>query len=137
MYKTGLRFRAPVLEVTAPDRVERGRMWMLEVAIGPWAGGGFRVAPDAVPDDGLFDCCLIRNIGLPTFFRYVPRVVRGTHVRLPPVSMWRADRVGVTVLEGAVALHLDGELREPAVSSFEVELLPGYLRVVCARSSTP
>lgn len=127
-----LRFRAPELTVAAEEHRERGKMTMLEIGIGQTAGGGFRLMPDARPDDGLFDVCLIREVGLWQFIRYLPRVIRGTHGRLPPVALFRTARLSVTSTSGPLALHLDGELRLPTIERAEIELLPSHLRVLCA-----
>src|SRR5206468_2188095 len=40
----------------------RGRMHDVVVANGVWHGGGMKLAPDARPDDGLFDVVLIGDV---------------------------------------------------------------------------
>jgi diacylglycerol kinase family enzyme len=60
VYRTFVRFHAPELEVCTEEHRERGRIMMIEVTNGPTAGGGFRLTPDAVPDDGVFDVCCPR-----------------------------------------------------------------------------
>jgi YegS/Rv2252/BmrU family lipid kinase len=134
VYRTFVSFRPPQLEVSATEHTERGRMMMMEVAIGPRIGGGFKIAPDAVPDDGMFDVCVIRRVGLWRFLRYVPRVIKGTHATLPDVALFRSSRVTLTGISGPVWLHLDGELRQLDGDAPEtVEILPRYLKVLCAR----
>ena len=116
-----------------PEHSELGRVMMMEVAIGPSIGGGFMIAPDAVTDDGLFDVCVIRRIGLLRFLRYVPRVIRGTHANLPPVALFRSAHVQLAAPSAPVLVHLDGELYElPEGEPQKVEMLPRHLRVVCA-----
>lgn len=127
-----LRFSAPELTVESAERTECARMTMLEVGIGRTAGGGFRLMPEARPDDGLFDVCLIREVGVLQFIRYLPRVIRGTHGTLAPVSIFRTARLSVASASGPLAVHLDGELRLPATARAEIEILPAYLRVLCA-----
>jgi YegS/Rv2252/BmrU family lipid kinase len=133
VYRTFWRFSPVTLEVEAATHAERARLMMLEVAIGRFAGGGFKLAPEAEPDDGLFDVCLIREVSTLQFLRWVPRVIRGTHVRLPAVTMFRADRVCVAGVDAPLALHLDGELRLPRETEIEVSLEPSRLQVLCAR----
>ncbi len=126
------RFRAPELSVSTREHRAEARLTLLEIGIGRTAGGGFRLTPDAQPDDGLFDVCLIREVGLWKFLRYLPRVIRGTHGGLPPVSMFRTARLSVRRVGGPLALHLDGELRMPPTDRVEIEVVPGRLRVLCA-----
>jgi diacylglycerol kinase (ATP) len=133
VYKTFVGFRAPVLEVTSEPHAETGPMMMLECSIGVSAGGGFYLTPDAEPADGLLDVCLIRKVGWLKFLRYVPRVLKGSHGRLPEVAMFRAARLRIRSTDRPLLLHLDGEVREPESREVEVTLEPGRLRVLAAR----
>ena len=132
VYKTFGSFDAPDLEIEAQEFQERARMMMLAVDIGTTVGGGFRMTPDAVPDDGLFDVCVIRRVKLARFLRYVPTVARGKHAPFPEVSMFRTKRIRVTGLSGPLAVQLDGELRYPDQDSIDITLLPRHLKVLCA-----
>jgi len=133
-YRTFIKFDPPELEVITPEHHERARVMMMEVAIGPSIGGGFKIAPWAITDDGLFDVCVIRRVGLMRFLRYVPRVVRGMHTDMPDVALFRSNNVRLNAPSGPVLVHLDGELLElPEGEPQTVEMLPQHLRVICAR----
>jgi diacylglycerol kinase (ATP) len=132
VYRTFGSFDPPDLEIEAAEHQERGRVMMLNVSIGPTQGGGFKIAPGARPDDGLFHVCVIRRVGFRRFLRYVPSVVAGRHTGLPEVTVFPTTRVRVTGLSGPLALQLDGELRYPKRDTVEVTLLPRYLHVLCA-----
>jgi diacylglycerol kinase (ATP) len=133
VYKSFVSFRAPVLEVTSAPHNETGPMMMLECSIGVSAGGGFYLTPDAEPSDGLLDVCLIRKVGLVKFLRYVPRVLKGKHVGLPEVAMFRATALRIRSADRPLLLHLDGEVREPATRDVEITLEPKRLRVLVGR----
>jgi YegS/Rv2252/BmrU family lipid kinase len=130
--KTFRAFEAPELEIDAQEHRERERMMMCNVSIGLTQGGGFRLSPDAQPDDGFLHVCLIRRVGLLKFLRYLPRVIRGTHGALPEVTLFRSERVTVTGVSSRLAVQLDGELRYPDEPAVEVRVLPRYLHVLCA-----
>ena len=130
-WRAFLKFEAPTLEVKLDQSRESGRVMMVEVLVGQTAGGGFRLTPDADPSDGMFDVCLIREVGLLTFLRYLPRVMRGTHAGLPPVTIARSRRVTIECPEGPPTVHLDGELRTAPSSTVEIETLPASLKVLC------
>ena len=132
VYKTFWAFEPVNLEVMSEEHSETGRMMMLEISIGTSAGGGFKLTPTAVPDDGLFDVCIIREVSTAQFLRWVPRVIRGTHLGLDPVTLFQTSKVQVKGVDRPLAFHLDGELRLPDDDSVHVELLPGALPVVCA-----
>jgi diacylglycerol kinase (ATP) len=132
VYRTFFTYKAPELAVRTSSFFERGRILMVEITLGKTTGGGFTVSPDADACDGLLDVCLIREIGTLTFLRYVPRVIRGTHVGLPPVEVFQSDRIELESFAGPAAVHLDGELRFAETASIVVEILPGRLPVLCA-----
>ncbi len=133
VYKTFVLFRAPVLEVRSEVHNETGPMMMLECSIGVSAGGGFYLTPQADPSDGLLDVCLIRKVGLFQFLRDVPRVLKGTHITLDEVAMFRTPSVAIRSTEKPLLLHLDGELREPEPRQIEVTLERRRLRALVGR----
>jgi diacylglycerol kinase (ATP) len=131
--RTFASFRPPLFEVDADGFHERGRMMMVEVCNGTTAGGSYRFAPDADPADGWIDVCLIRRVGLLRFLAALPRVMRGTHGRMPEVALVRTTRLRIRAPEAPLVLHLDGELREPGVHECTVTMEPGCLNVLVAQ----
>ena len=78
------------------------------IANGAYYGGGMRIAPAAIPDDGWLDVCIVGDISRLTAIRELPNLYRGTHVRNPAVSVHRARQVEISG-EGTTHVHLDGE----------------------------
>jgi diacylglycerol kinase family enzyme len=131
VYRTFFTFQAPRLEVSAAEHTETGPLLMTEISIGKTAGGGFKLTPDADACDGLLDVCVIRDIGVVTFLRYLPRVLSGTHVSLPPVTVFQTESLTVAA-EKASVVHLDGEVRQPEATSISVKIEPAALPALCA-----
>ncbi|WP_067973101.1 diacylglycerol/lipid kinase family protein [Nocardiopsis trehalosi] len=103
------------------------------VAVGNTAcyGGGMRVCPDAVPDDGLLDVVLVRAVSRAAFLRFFPLVFSGAHTRLDEVTVLRGRRVRIATAPGAapVPAYADGErLGAPPLTC---EAVPGAVRVLC------
>ena len=99
---------------------------LVAIANGPYYGGGMRIAPDAAPDDGWLDLCVVGDISRLTAIRELPNLYRGTHVRHPAVSIHRARTVEIAG-DGTTHAHLDGE---PFGSlPLRVEIRPGSLEV--------
>lgn len=119
-----LRPRAYVLELDG----EPWRVDALLVAVGntPSYGGGMRVCPDAVPDDGQLDVVVVEPMSRASFVRIFPRVYRGTHVHHRLVTARRAARVRI-VAEGIVG-YADGERLGPL--PLVCETVPGALRLL-------
>jgi YegS/Rv2252/BmrU family lipid kinase len=131
--KTFFQFQPPVFDVAAPGFRERGYMMMVEVCNGTTAGGSYRFAPEADPSDGKLDVCLIRRVSLPRFLMAIPRVMRGTHVKMREVALIKTSKLVIRSPEEPLLVHVDGELREPGVNECTVELERGRLNVLVAR----
>ncbi|MGH7521258.1 MAG: diacylglycerol/lipid kinase family protein [Gemmatimonadales bacterium] len=131
--KTFFNFEPPLFDVAAPGFRERGYMMMVEVCNGTTAGGSYRFAPDADPTDGKMDVCLIRRVSLPRFLLAIPRVMRGTHLKMREVAIIKTAKLVVRSPEQPLLVHVDGELREPGVNECTVELERGRLNVLVAR----
>ena len=125
-----LRVFEPIrARIEVDGRVIDRRVMIVGVGNGVSQGGGFYITPDARPDDGRLDLCVIDEMSLPRVLVTLPRLMRGRHVNLSTVSMLEFTRLRIET-EGPLFFQLDGELREPAgVRTLTVEVLPGALRV--------
>jgi diacylglycerol kinase (ATP) len=81
---------------------------LVAIANGAYYGGGMRIAPEARPDDGLLDICVVGDISRMTAVRQLPNLYRGTHVRHPQVSTYTGRTVELDG-DATTLLHLDGE----------------------------
>lgn len=90
-------------------------------------GGGMRITPDAVLDDGLLDVMVVKPLSRAAFLRIFPRVFKGEHTSDPRVVMRRAARVRIAA-DAPIVAYADGERIGPL--PVELEVLPGALRVL-------
>jgi YegS/Rv2252/BmrU family lipid kinase len=104
----------------------RGRMHDVILANGVWHGGGMMLAPDASPDDGLFDVILIGDIGKLDFLTTAPKIYKGKHVTHPKVEVVRSSRVEIDAGEH-LPIEVEGEQIGSTPATFEV--VPGALRL--------
>jgi diacylglycerol kinase (ATP) len=89
-------------------------------------GGGMRVSPDALVDDGLLDVMIVHELSTTAFLRIFPRVYSGTHVRHPAVEQHRAAHVRLEA--DGIRSQADGE--PFADLPIDAEVAPGALRVL-------
>lgn len=103
------------------------------VANGQYFGGGMRVAPDAMPDDGMFDVIVIGDAPKRDVAKALQQIYTGEHVHNPNVRVFRARSVIATPVEATegepVYIEADGESpgRLPAV----FEMIPKSLKFHC------
>ncbi len=65
------------------------------VANGQWHGGAMWLAPEAKPDDGLFDVVLIGDVTKRDFVTTAPKIYKGTYLAHPKVELLRSRTVAV------------------------------------------
>lgn len=123
------RNRSVRLKIDGQDLGEQ-RIFNVAVANGQYFGGGMHVAPNAKPDDGLFDVVVIGDIRLPEVLISGPRIYRGTHLGLDKVWERRARFVEASSDE-TVLLDVDGEQLGRLPATFEV--VPEAIRVLGVR----
>ncbi len=115
----------PTLSASFDDGpVKRQTYAAVAMSIGPTYGGGFKINPDADPQDGLFDVCVLDKPRQIRALRLLPMVERGQHVDQPETHMFRARHA---ILESEVEIYaqIDGELMRDR--RFDVSILPGAL----------
>lgn len=119
-------FRALDYDVLIDGVRERAPGMLVSVGNGSRYGGGMRICPDALPDDGLLDVTWLGAVSKPTFLRVFPSVFRGTHVEHPAVRTFRGRSLRIAA-PGQIA-YADGERIGPL--PVEIEIRPGALRVL-------
>ncbi|MGY4707188.1 diacylglycerol/lipid kinase family protein [Candidatus Bipolaricaulota sp. J31] len=124
------RFRGVRARVEADGWRYEGVLALLPLQNGPYAGGGFHMAPGAAPDDGLLDLVLVEDRSVPRRFPLLVRFRDGTYLRLSGTRRIRVREVQVE-LTRPVPAHLDGETLPKPVSSLRAKVHPGALRVIC------
>jgi YegS/Rv2252/BmrU family lipid kinase len=123
-----MNFEAPMTTIEYDgERMDLPAM-LVSVTNGPREGGGFLIAPDAKPDDGLFDVCIAHEVSQLTMLRLLPHFLKGTHVNLDPITMVQARQVSISSPDGLIA-HVDGEVLCTDAPWIRCEILPGALNV--------
>jgi len=124
-----IRFRSFHAEVEADGWSFSGQLLATAVMNGPYAGGGFYLAPQARPDDGQLDLVFLGNYPRVMRFSVLPKTRDGSYLALSRMQQRRA-RVARIVADRPLPVHMDGELLPEPVSRLEVELRPKALLVV-------
>jgi diacylglycerol kinase family enzyme len=124
-------FHRPMLTVTMDGQTRQAATVALSVAIGQ-REGNFKLAPQALVDDGLFDYLHAGPIARWEVLRYAPGMITGNLPTDHPL-LWRGRCRDVHV-HSAVPLpvHLDGEMLcrpKDGVCEFDIQILPQRLSV--------
>ncbi len=105
---------------------------MISVMNGRRMGGGFQMAPDSQPDDGLFDLCIAETASKARIMQMIPHFIKGTQATLPEIQMKRAKSISIKSLDMTFPAHADGEFICLNGSHLTLELLPSELEIIYA-----
>ena len=120
------RLKPFAYKLTLDGEVIETKAVLVALGNGVSLGGGMKITPDALVDDGLLDVLMVKPLSRFNFLRIFPSVFKGTHVSDPRVRIERAKKVRIEV-DGIVA-YADGE--RIAALPIDVEVVPGALRVL-------
>jgi diacylglycerol kinase (ATP) len=126
-----LYYKAPLTTIEYEGQTITQPSLMISVMNGRRMGGGFMMAPEGQPDDGLFDLCIARQVSRARIFGLIPHFLRGTQATQEPIRTGRARRVVVTAVEGVLPAHADGETLCTDGRRLELELLPRQIEIIC------
>jgi diacylglycerol kinase (ATP) len=96
---------------------------------GCFEGGGFKLLPNANPNDSLLDICILGVMPIHKAIGIIPKLINGTHENLQKVSMWESRKF---IIEGknTFILHGDGEIFEDNTMRAEIKLAPSQISFV-------
>ena len=116
---TLLTYRPQRMVVESAEGRFEGPAQNVVVANGQYFGGSMHVAPQAVPDDGLFDVVVFGDIARFEALRSINDIYSAKHVQNPKVTTWRTAEVRVTS-EERVLVDVDGEMCGTLSATFTV-----------------
>ncbi|MFN2564108.1 MAG: diacylglycerol kinase family protein [Gemmatimonadaceae bacterium] len=123
-------FAAPLVRLRL-DGAAEARLTVMSVCVanGRYFGGGMKIAPTALVDDGRLDVVAIEDLGGLTLLTNAHRVYFGTHLGMRQVQHTRAVRVAAEPAreDDVVPLEVDGDYVGRLPATFEV--MPVALRV--------
>ena len=117
--------------LTADGDTRDTTLFLATVGNGTTSGGGFILSPLAVPDDGILDLCLVRDVGILRVLSVLPKTFRGAHLDAPEVLYVRSKEFGIR-LSSPMPVHADGELIAEDALALSVSVDPASARVLVA-----
>jgi diacylglycerol kinase (ATP) len=107
------------------------RTLLMAITVGPSVGGGFLLNPTASPLDGLLDLFFVEPLGMTKLARYIPRVIRGSHLGLPEIVQRKIVSARIERSDGGpFFFEMDGEGMPDPVDALEIETCAGRLPVM-------
>ena len=126
--KTMASYQAQSVEVAIDDGPPSTELMSLfAVCNGQYFGGGMWVAPDSLPDDGVFDTVLIRGGGVGFWLRHGLKIYTGRHKHMPEVTIARCKKVHAAPATPGDKVYIDLDGEQPGLLPATWEILPAAI----------
>jgi YegS/Rv2252/BmrU family lipid kinase len=121
------RYKATQVKIELNNATHHGKFFNVSIGICKSAGGGMRLTPDAISDDGLFDITIAGDLLKREVVQNIPRLFNGNFVHHHKISQFRTKKISVSSFPLA-PIETDGEVF--GYGDFEVEILEKAVQVI-------
>lgn len=90
------------------EKLQFANVWLMAICNIPYYAGGMKICPDAVPNDGFLDVCIVNDMSRIDLLRNLVKVFNGTHIAARGVTMVRGQTITVQPV-ATQYVHTDGE----------------------------
>jgi diacylglycerol kinase (ATP) len=108
-------------KITEDKKTKDAQAFLICAGNGCFEGGGFKLLPDARPNDRLLDVCMLGVMPIHKAIKIVPKLINGTHETLQEVSIWKTKRLKIKA-KNPFILHGDGEIFEENVVEVDINM---------------
>jgi diacylglycerol kinase (ATP) len=125
-----LYYKAPQVKIEMDDEEIVMDALMVSVMNGRRMGGGFMMAPDSEPDDGILNLCIANQVSQVKCLILLPKFMNATQFSDKDIRAGKARRVVVTALKGTLPVHGDGETIAHDADRIVMELFPKQIDLI-------
>lgn len=104
-------------------------VFSINVGNGRYCGGGMRQTPDALPDDGLLDVTVIKDMGRLEIIQNLRLLYDGTILSHPKVDGYRCSKLRV---ESESLLHIESDGEVLGHTPAEISIIPSAVNIIYA-----
>jgi diacylglycerol kinase (ATP) len=123
--------KAPLARIEYDGSVITQRSLLISIMNGRRLGGGFLMAPNSLPDDGVFDLCIAEQMSSLAVIKMIPHFTRGDQATQPTIKTGQAQKISITAQDGPLPAQTDGEIICVDGDHLEVEVVPRQLEIIC------
>lgn len=134
LFKGLFKYRHTLMEVSI-DGIEifRGNVFSMSIGICRYNGGGMMQLPNALPDDGILDMTIMKNVKKMDVVRNIKKLYDGSFLGLHFIETHAGKNIRITSTPPHMAfLETDGE--SLGNSPFEFEVIPKAIRIITGKN---
>ena len=123
---TYFKYKFKRLKIQMGESTIDSECTILAVCNGQYYGGGFRIAPHSLLNDGMFDIYLVKKMAKPKIIPVLLKLIRAKHDSSPLVKRYEDSKIVVDSEEN-YTFNVDGEL--VSGNHFELQIEKNGIRV--------
>jgi len=108
VFKALFQFEPFEIEIITDDNSWKGQIMMVVIANGSDYGGGMKIAPHAVIDDGILNLCIVKETSKLKLIRQFPKVFSGKHIADSNIILKSGEKITIKA-EKHHKVFADGE----------------------------
>jgi len=124
-------FKPPRIKAKFDSETLDDNFLMISVMNGRRLGGGFMMAPDGIPDDGMFDVCVTPKVSKGKVLALIPHFMKGDQYEQKPVRAIQTTTLKTTALEGSLPVHVDGETLCVEGKELDIRIIKKQIELIC------
>lgn len=120
-------YRHAEAKLTIDGNTSESKIFSVNVGNGRYCGGGMRQTPDALPDDGMLDITVIKDIGKIEIIRSLKILYDGTILSHPKVDGYRAKKL---LVESVTPLPVEADGETLGFTPAEFSVIPAGINII-------
>lgn len=134
--KTVFTYQHPFVRYETDGVWREQSILLIHTGNGTCSGGGFYLTPDARPDDGWLDVCVINSMSALRILKELPKAMDGSHTRVRGVTMHRTKHIRIESAQ-PLPVHADGEMLSLRAQTISLTMIPQMLEIIVNGVSMP
>jgi YegS/Rv2252/BmrU family lipid kinase len=122
-----ISYKKTLADIIVDGKAGRAKIFSINVGNGRYCGGGMRQTPDALPDDGLLDVTVIKEMGRIEIIRSLKILYDGTILSHPKVDGYRCQNLKVN---SDLLLYLEADGESLGHTPVEFSIIPSAINIV-------
>jgi diacylglycerol kinase (ATP) len=125
---TLISYRLQAVRASADSSIYTGKVINYIVANGKYFGSGMGIAPDALPDDGMFSIVIVGDVSLAFYLKSISDIKKGKRIEHPQVFYNEAKEV---LVESDIPQPIDMDGEYIGNTPMKIKMIPRCVQFIC------
>lgn len=130
MLKSLFRYKHIALKIEFDNQIIECKSYTSIIALNKYAGGGMKLAPNAINNDGLFDVVIVKDLSIPMVLLNTHKMYSGSYTNLKKVVSYRTNHIKVSVSYNSENTYTQAEGELIGTGPFEFTCIPEAIKIL-------